>query len=220
MKRSAVVLALTLGLAGVSAPSASAQLFGFPDYAIPVYSGTTSSWFAGSFATGLNDASGKLNAYGVAGGMVGESVSFSGGLGLVDGAGDTEPTLGARVAVPLSSTESYALSAQAGLGWMSQDVGTLGSFTFIRIPVGVAISGSVDSGEAMITPWGMPRLNFVRTSSDAGSDTSTDLGVSGGVSFNFPSGFGIHTALDVLFADGGEPIVFGVGGHFTPGGGN
>ena len=205
----AVAVALVLG----TAAPAEAQLWFFPDYALPSGGDTPSTWFAGSYARGLN--AGEVDAIGAAIGRANESVSFAGAVGLT--LGDSEElTLGGAIGVDMSQTESMTVSIQGGLGWFSADF--FGeTITFLRIPIGVAFKGSVETAEAMITPWAMPRVNIVRASGGGDSDTETDVGASAGVSFNFPSGFGIHTALDLVVGDGEDPWIFGIGGHYVVG---
>jgi hypothetical protein len=214
MKRRMLLLAagLVSGLA-LSAP-ASAQMWFFPDYAVPSAAGAPSTWIAGTYGRGLNDASGEIDGFGLVAGRSGESVSFLGGIGQGREGGDSETTLGAAVAYDFAKGESLNVAVQGGIGWFSSE-----SFDAFRFPVGVAFKGSVQNQTATITPWAMPRLNITRLSFDGESETETDLGASGGVSFTFPGGFGIHTALDILFANEEEPITFGIGGHYVLGGG-
>lgn len=197
----------------VTATAAEAQLWGFPDYALP--SGGTTA-VGGSYGRGLNDDSGKSDAYGAfIVGSNGSGVSFAFAGAMISDI-DDELTLGGAVGYDVSSTESMTISVQGGVGWMGP-----GNLTLLRIPVGVAFKGQVDSGEAVITPWAMPRINISRLSGGGFSDTETDFGGSAGVSFNFSGGFGIHTALDVLITgDDSTPITFGAGGHYVIGGGN
>lgn len=194
----------------VGAQTADAQMWEFPDYAVPSSFGAPSSFVAGTYGRGLNDDSGELDAFGAVVGRTGESVSVMGGLGLVSGGGDDEVTLGGAVGVDVFQGEPATVSLQGGIGWMSP-----GDVTLLRFPIGVAIKGRAGSSDTRITPWAMPRLNITRLSTDGFSDTVTDFGASAGVSFTFAGGFGVHTALDVLFADGGEPFLFGMGAHYV-----
>lgn len=198
----------------VSALPASAQLWEFPDYAVPSANMGPSTFIAGTYGRGLNDASGKLDAYGAIFGKTGESASFMGGLGMVTTPGDDEITVGGAVGIDLVKGESATVAFNGGIGWMSP-----GDATFLRFPLGIAIKGFAQSPEAAIAPWVMPRINITRVSFAGNSATETDLGASAGVAFTFPNGFGVHTALDVLFANS-EVWLFGIGGHYIMGGGN
>lgn len=215
MKKQALGLLAGLALLLVTALPASAQLWFFPDYAVPSAIDGPSTWIAGSYGRGLNDASGKLDAIGAFAGRTGESASFMGGLAIVTGGASDEITAGGSIGFDIMQGESATIGLQGGFGWMSPDGGTL-----LRFPIGVAIKGAAQSPEALIVPWIMPRLNITRVSSDLfGSDTETDFGASAGVSFTFNGGFGVHTALDILLGTGAESWLFGMGGHYILGGG-
>jgi hypothetical protein len=55
----------------------------------------------------------------------------------------------------------------------------------------------------------------VRVSAGGTSDTETDFGIGAGLELNLLSGLGVHAAYDRVFADGGDPGVFGFGAHYT-----
>lgn len=216
MKRAVTALGVATALLIAVAPALEAQSFFFPDYALPSMADQPTGFLAASYGRGLNDASGKVDAYGVAYGRSMESFSFALNMGAADLV-DTEITAGGSIAVDVMQGESATISLQGGVGWISFDVLTT-STTSLRFPIGVAIKGAVESPEARITPWVMPRLNVARTSAGGASTTSTDFGASGGVGFTFASGFGVHTALDVLVRDGGQPWTFMMGAHYVLGG--
>ncbi len=207
-------LALAFGLLLVMALPASAQLWDFPFYALPSVNGEPSTFLAATYGRGLNENSGQADAYGAVVGRTAEAASFMGGLGFVDGGGDSELTLGASVGVDLVEGESATVAFNGGFGWIGP-----GDATFLRFPLGIAIKGYAQSPEAAIAPWVMPRLEIIRVSASGFSSTETELGASAGVGFTFPSGFGIHTAVDALFADN-TIWLFGIGGHYVVGSGN
>lgn len=213
MKQRTIGFALGFCFLIVTALPVSAQLWHFPDYAVPSANMGPSTFIAGTYGRGLNDASGKLDAYGAIVGRTGESASFMGGLGLVTSPGDDEITLGGSVGVDLIKGESVTVGFNGGLGWMSP-----GDATFLRFPLGIAIKGFAQSPEAAIAPWIMPRIDITRVSFAGSSATETDFGASAGVGFTFPSGFGVHTALDVVLSDS-EVWLFGIGGHYLMGSG-
>jgi hypothetical protein len=217
MNRRLLTVTLGIGLAAGGAAPAEAQLWFHPDYAVPSAGDTPSTFLAVSYGRGLNDGSGKADAYAVSAGKTGEKVSFMAGIGLVD-LGTNEPTIGGAVGVDVVNAGSTTVSVQGGIGWMSFDFGTV-STTNLKFPLGVALKGSVVTSEATITPWVMPKINIMRSSADGASTTDTDLGASAGLNFNFQGGFGVHTALDIISGDGGESVLFGMGGHYTLGGG-
>lgn len=198
----------------VGALPASGQLWFFPTYAVPSTSDGPSTFLAGTYGRGLNHISGELDAFGAVVGHSGSIASFMGGLGLVTGGADDELTLGGAVGVDVAETESLTLGLNGGVGWMGP-----GDSNIWRFPIGLAVKGFAQSPEATIQPWVMPRVDIRRVSTTLGSDTDTDFGASAGVGFTLPSGFGVHTALDVLFGDLDEVWLFGIGGHYViPGG--
>ena len=194
---------LTVGCLLVAAAPASAQMWFFPDFAVPsVGPNGPATFLAGTYGRGLNTASGEADAIGGVIGRTTEGASFLGGGGIVMADGSNEVTLGGAVGVDVANGESATVSVQGGIGWMSID----------------AFTGSVQSPEALITPWVMPRLNISRFSGGGESQTETDIGASAGVSFTFASGFGVHTALDLLLSDS-NLWYFGGGVHYLLGGG-
>ena len=207
-------IALALGVLLVGVSPASAQLFNFPFYAVPSANGAPSTFFAGTYGRGLSDSSGKADSYGAVIGRTGEAAWFGGGRGVGDGGGDSELTRGASVGVDLVEGESATVAFNGGFGWTGP-----GDATFLRFPLGIAIKGAVQSPEALITPWVMPRLEIMRVSASGFSSTDSELGASAGVGFTFSSGFGLHTALDAVFADN-TVWLFGIGGHYMVGSGN
>ena len=212
-----VLMAATLtGLLATAAP-AGAQMWFFPDYALPSSMGTPSTWLAATYGRGLNDASGKTDAFGGAIGRTTEKASFMGAIGQARSDGDGELTIGGAVGFDVMQRENSVVSVQGGVGWFSTDLFNE-TLTALRFPIGVAWKGSFQSPEAAIAPWIMPRVNISRLSGGGDSETETDLGASGGVSFTFPNGFGVHTALDVLLSDS-NLWYFGIGAHYVIGGG-
>lgn len=192
-----------------SAAPTEAQMWGFPDQAVP----SSGGYVGATYGRGLNDASGQQDAVGAIAAFAGGSVSFMGGIGMMlADVGDNEPTIGASLGIDLMQGASSTIGVQAGLGWASFGGGTI-DITALRFPIGVSVKGSFESPEAVITPWAMPRINISRLSSSGASATETDFGASGGVTFEFGGGFGLHALLDVLFSD--DAIVsFGAGGQY------
>lgn len=215
MKKMWIGAALTTLLA--TAAPAGAQMWFFPDYALPSSNGTPATWLAATYGRGLNDASGKTDSFGGAIGRTMEKLSVMGAVGQVTGDGDSELTFGGALGVDVLQRENSTVSVQGGVGYLSLDViGT--DVTALRFPIGVAWKGSYQSPEALISPWIMPRLNISRLSGGGQSETETDFGASGGASFTLPNGFGVHTAVDVLLSNS-EMWFFGIGLHYLLGGG-
>ena len=208
MKRT---LVLTLGLLTATAVSVEAQLAFFPVDALP--SGSAATFFGATYGRGMNDASGKLDAYGAFIGRsgVGNRATLAVGVGMIDAPAESEWTYGAAVGIDvLPAGGSAQLSVQTGLGYFSPvtDVSTM------HIPVGLALKGMIEGPTADVVPWVMPRVSILRSSVGDLSDTSTEFGVSGGVAVTLPSGFGVHTSVDVLAADATQWLL-GVGVHYS-----
>ena len=208
-----VGLGLCLALLLTVAPAA-AQMWFFPDFSLPSPGDTPATWVAGTWGRGLNDDSGKLDAFGAAVGRTTERASFMGAFGYINDV-EEEYTAGGAVSIELMTRDALRFSIQGGIGWMDFDV--LGeTVTALRFPIGVALKGNVGSGSTSVTPWVMPRINISRLSGLGDSETETDFGASGGVSVTSASGFGFHAALDALFAN--ETLwQLGVGLHYRLG---
>jgi hypothetical protein len=215
MKKLGIVTGL-MGLLATAAP-VGAQMWFFPDYALPSANGAPSTWLAATYGRGLNDASGKTDAFGGAVGRTTEKASFMGAVGQARSDGEGELTVGGSVGFDVMQRENSVVSVQGGIGWFSSDL-VSETLTALRFPIGVAWKGAFQSPEAMITPWIMPKVNIARLSAGDTSETETDFGAAGGASFTFPNGFGIHTAVDVLLANS-TMWYFGIGAHYVLGGG-
>ena len=214
MNHRATGLVLGLGIALAVAAPADAQLWFFPDHAVPSAFGTPSSFVAGLYGGGLNETSGKLNAYGLVVGRTGltERISVVLGGGMVDDV-EREWTFGGSVGVAvLDADATTQLSVQAGVGWI--DFNFLDQpLTSLRFPIGVALKKRIESESATVIPWVMPRLNITSLSGGDIDDTQADFGASAGVGVTLTNGFGIHAALDVLAANNTN-WTFGVGAHY------
>jgi len=210
MKRA---LLASLALLATLASAAQAQLVNFPVYAVPVGGEAPATLIAGGLGRGLNDASGKINSFGVA---VGRTGIGGRGTGLVaanwiDATPDAEYSfagIGAvGVTVPGAPTQ---ISVQAGIGYF----GPATDVTFWSIPIGIAIAQNIPGESASFSVWGMPRVHLSRASVLGTSATETDFGGSAGVVVNLASGLGLHTALDILVTDPDNVMTFGVGVHY------
>jgi hypothetical protein len=207
MKRA---LLMSFGLVAVAVP-VEAQLFNFPVYATP--SGAPATFVSADYGRGLNEDSGEFDAFGGAVGRtgIGGRTTIVGGFGYVDLPEEGKWTFGGDVGVDMLQPEGSAqVTIQGGIGYISfaDDVSAM------HFPIGVAIKGNMTGPSADVMPWIMPRLSIVRTSIFDESETETDFGVSGGVGFTLPSGFGAHTAIDLLNSD--ESLwTLGVGVHYV-----
>lgn len=193
------------------------QLLGVPDHAVPTaYDGPTPA-FAGSYGRRVSDASAESEAVAAMVGIVGAPLSVLAGFGLVSGRGAADLALGARLATDIAPLgRSGRIGFQAGIGWAKEEQ-FVGDASFLRFPIGIAMKGRVLYEASSVTPWAMPRLDIVRVSEDGASDTHADFGASGGLMLTTSSGFGVHTAIDVVFRDPDEVWLVGVGAHYLPG---
>jgi hypothetical protein len=113
--------------------------------------------------------------------------------------------------IPLSVT------LQGGIGYSKPDVGLLPNdeVNELRFPVGVGFALTIPNPALAIKPWIAPRVDIVQQSAGGSSNTETDFGIGAGLELNLLSGLGVHAAYDRVFADGGDPGVFGFGAHYT-----
>ena len=210
MKR-ALLLAATLST--VAAPL-QAQLTGIVNYAVPVGGEAPATHLVGEFGRGLNEDSGKLNAFAVAAGRtgIGGRGSLFVGASMLDSDPDSEYSFGLVGAVGVSQpTAPTQISVQAGVGYMSP----VDDVTIWSVPVGVAIGRSTPQGGGSLNYWAMPRIHMTRVAIDGfDSEMETDFGASGGLGFTTASGFGVHAAIDLLAQD---PSIWtlGAGVHYV-----
>jgi len=210
MKRS--IVAMVLGLVLATASAVEAQLTNFPVYATPSANGNPSSWISVDYGRGLNDWSGKQNAFGVAVGRsgLGDRVNVDVGVGMVTYDPDSKYTFGGNLGIDLLGADAdVQIGVQGGLGYISP----ADDFSTLSVPIGVAVKGT--EGENLGW-WFMPRLNYTRAKAFGITGSSTDFGASAGGSFTSAGGFGIHFAVDMLAAS--ENIWHGgVGVHYMIG---
>ena len=210
-------LFLAFGLIAAATP-AQAQLTGIVNYALPVGGEVPTTHLVGEFGRGLNEDSGKLNAFAVAAGRtgIGGRGTVCLGASMLDADPDSEYSFGGAFAVGVSRPEAPTqISVQAGIGYMSTEQPVVGDVTFWSIPIGIALGRSMPQGAGSLNYWVMPRVHLSRASADGfDSEMETDFGASGGLGFTTASGFGVHAAIDLLAQD---PNIFtlGAGVHYV-----
>lgn len=189
---------LVIGLLVLGTTAAHAQLFNYPF--TTMRSGVSATTFVAFFGRGMNDASGKQNAFGATVARAGISGRFSvrAGVGIVDSSPESELTFGGAVQARLNDTTSpTALVAIAGVGYMKIDPVTL-----TRFPIGVGLSRTyTQSSGVTISPTVMPRLEIGRASAGGVSTTETDFGATGSVTLRLTSGLGFGLAVDMVASD-------------------
>lgn len=204
MKR-ALLFAATLST--LAAPL-QAQLTGIVTYAVPVGGEAPATILSGEYGRGLNEESGKLNAFAITAGRtgIGGRGSVFVGASMLDADPDSEYSFGLVGAVGVTQpTAPTQISVQAGVGYMSP----VDDLTIWTVPVGIALGGSMPQGDNSLNYWVMPRLHMTRVAiSGFDSEMETDFGASGGLGFTTASGFGVHAGIDLVAAD---PNIWTVG---------
>ncbi len=187
------------------ATPAMGQLINYPVFALGPSNADGATTIGAGWGRGLNDNSGKLNAFGVGVSRAMEMVSFGvGGTYVREAAGPdaSEIALRGSVAYNVPLDGSVAVGIQGGIEWMSLD-GTPDNTSLLNFPIGVSIQGSTEAGSLTIPLWVMPRVQFTRASSGGASNTETDFGIAGGVSGVSEGGVGLALSIDWLYTDDG-----------------
>jgi hypothetical protein len=207
-------LMITL-VAGV--PHAVAQVQG-----IPVYNSGVPRGIAIYGDLGFsNENAGKGTAFGVSGragfGPLGATAILS--TFNPDGPGSSDVAVGATVNYKIFGGPLVPLSVtlQGGIGYSKPESGLLPGtdVTELHFPIGLGFALTIPNPALAIRPWIAPRLDIVRASVSGTSDSETNFGISSGLELNLLTGFGVHAAYDRVFAEGGDPSVFGVGAHYA-----
>jgi hypothetical protein len=136
-----------------------------------------------------------------------------------DGPGGSYVSVGATLDYKFFGGPLIPLSAtlQAGIGY-AKPKGVLlpnNEVKDVRFPIGVGVALTIPNPALAIKPWIAPRLDISRLSVGGATTTSTNFGLGAGLELNLLNGFGLQAAYDHVFADGGDPGVFGVGAHFA-----
>jgi hypothetical protein len=198
-------------------PAAYAQVHG-----IPVYNSGIATGVAIYGDIGFpNEDAGKGTALAVSGragfGPFGATAILS--TFNPEGPGDSDLSVGGTLNYKIFGGPLIPLSVtlQGGIGYSKPDIGLLpgSDVSQLRFPVGLGFALTIPNPALAIKPWIAPRLDIVRFSGGGASDTETNFGIGGGLELNLLSGLGVHAAYDRVFADGGDPSVFGVGAHYA-----
>ena len=212
-----ILASVGLTLSATIVPSVGAQVRG-----IPVYNSGIPTGIAIYGDIGFpNEDAGKGTALAVSGrggfGPFGATAILS--TFNPDGPGDSDLSVGATVNYKVFGGPLIPLSVtlQGGIGYSKPDIGLLpgGDVNELRFPVGLGFALTIPNPALAIKPWIAPRLDIVRVSGDGQSDTETRFRLGGGLELNLLSGLGVHAAYDRVFADSGDPSVFGFGAHYA-----
>jgi len=218
MRQSMHQVLISAGVAlGALAGTAQAQVRG-----IPVYNSGISTGIALYGDVGFsNENAGKGTAVAVTGragfGPFGATATLS--TFNPDGPPGSELSVGGTLNYKIFGGPLIPLSVtlQGGIGYSKPEAGLLpgDEVDELRFPVGVGFALTIPNPALAIKPWIAPRLDIVRVSSGGVSNTETDFGIGAGLELNLLSGLGVHAAYDLVFAEGGDPGVFGFGAHYS-----
>ena len=182
MRKTGFVFSIAVAALLVATP-AMGQLLNYPITALPAGDADGATSIGAGWGRGLNEDSGKLNAFGVGITRAAETVSYSVAGVYVN---SSDIGLGGRLAY---NGLAENIGIQGGIEWKSPDAGTQMNF-----PIGISFSGGSES----VTYSVMPRVQFTRTSASSATTTDTDFGASAGIGFVTEGGVGLALSGDWL----------------------
>ena len=179
------------------ATPAMGQLLNYPITALPAGDADGATSIGAGWGRGLNEDSGKLNAFGVGITRAAEAVSYQFAGAYVNSSD-----------IALKGTLAYNALAenigiQGAIEWKSPDAGTQMNF-----PIGISFSGASESISYSV----MPRVQFTRTSASSATTTDTDFGASAGIGFVTEGGVGL--ALSGDWVSGTSSILVGAAVYY------
>ena len=180
------------------ATPAMGQLLNYPIGALRAGDADGATSIGAGWGRGLNEDSGKLNAFGVGITRAAETVSYSVAGVYVN---SSDIGLGGRLAY---NGLAENIGIQGGIEWKSPDAGTQMNF-----PIGISFSGGSES----VTYSVMPRVQFTRTSASSATTTDTDFGASAGIGFATEGGVGLGLSGD--WVSGTSSILVGAGVYYA-----
>jgi hypothetical protein len=141
------------------------------------------------------------------------------GTGQYSGGGNLIIKLAGGPLVPVS------INLQGGAAYTRQQVqpgqsgAASGTVNTIHAPVGLSLAWTIARPVVAIKPWVAPRLDLTRVDSNGlvTDGTTSDFGLSGGLSFGFLNGINLDVAVDRVFTKGlaVKPTTVGAGVSFT-----
>ena len=196
MRKTGFVFSIAVAALLVATP-AMGQLTNYPVTVLPAGDADGATSIGAGWGRGLNEDSGKLNAFGAAITRAAETVSYQ-FAGVYVNSSD----------IALRGTLAYNALAenigiQGGIEWKSPDAGTQMNF-----PIGISFSGGSES----VTYSVMPRVQFTRTSASSATTTDTDFGASAGIGFVTEGGVGL--ALSGDWVSGTSSILVGAAVYY------
>ena len=196
MRKTGFVFSIAVAALLVATP-AMGQLLNYPITALPAGDADGATSIGAGWGRGLNEDSGKLNAFGAAVTRAAETVSYQLAGAYVNSSD-----------IALKGTLAYNALAenigiQGGIEWKSPDAGTQ-----LNLPIGISFSG----GSGSVTYSVMPRVQFTRTSGTT-TTTETDFGASAGIAFVTEGGVGLGLSGD--WVSGTSSILVGAGVYYA-----
>ena len=196
MRKTGFVFSIAVAALLVATP-AMGQLLNYPITALPAGDADGATSIGAGWGRGLNEDSGKLNAFGVGITRAAETVSYSVAGVYVN---SSDIGLGGRLAY---NGLAENIGIQGGIEWKSPDAGTQMNF-----PIGISFSGASESISYSV----MPRVQFTRTSASSATTTDTDFGASAGIGFVTEGGVGL--ALSGDWVSGTSSILVGAAVYY------
>ena len=196
MSKTKSVFSIAVAALLVATP-AMGQLLNYPITALPAGDADGATSIGAGWGRGLNEDSGKLNAFGVGITRAMETVSFSVAGVYVN---SSDIGLGGRLAY---NGLAENIGIQGGIEWKSPDAGTQ-----LNFPIGISFSGGSES----VTYSVMPRVQFTRTSASSATTTETDFGASAGIAFVTEGGVGLGLSGD--WVSGTSSILVGAAVYY------
>ena len=196
MRKTGFVFSIAVAALLVATP-AMGQLTNYPVTVLPAGDADGATSIGAGWGRGLNEDSGKLNAFGVGITRAAETVSYSVAGVYVN---SSDIGLGGRLAY---NGLAENIGIQGGIEWKSPDAGTQ-----LNLPIGISFSGGSES----VTYSVMPRVQFTRTSASSATTTDTDFGASAGIGFVTEGGVGL--ALSGDWVSGTSSILVGAAVYY------
>ena len=197
MRKTRFVFSIAVAALLVATP-AMGQLLNYPIVALPAGDADGATSIGAGWGRGLNEDSGKLNAFGAAVTRAAETVSWQ-----LAGAYVNSSDIGLRGTLAYNALAEN-IGIQGGIEWKSPDAGTQ-----LNFPIGISFSGGSES----VTYSVMPRVQFTRTSASSATTTATDFGASAGIGFVTEGGVGL--ALSGDWGSGTSSILVGAAVYYA-----
>ena len=195
MRKTGFVFSIAVAALLVATP-AMGQLLNYPIGALRAGDADGATSIGAGWGRGLNEDSGKLNAFGAAITRAAETVSYQ-----LAGAYVNSSDIALKGTLAYNAL-SENIGIQGGIEWKSPDAGTQ-----LNLPIGISISGASESVRYSV----MPRVQFTRTSGTT-TTTETDFGVSAGIGFATEGGVGFGLSGD--WVSGTSSILVGAAVYY------